>query len=134
MLRWLAIVALAACGSPDDAEAKIVSASVVVEGGTSFMVAVDATLVGPEYQDGGLVWTSQETDALFDTSNFDTLALSAGDQIYHPGAAIHFVDTRTEAPAAVVARCGKQVGIDVVVGVVGSGSTQATSTVTIDCH
>jgi len=138
MLRVLAILALAACtNTADDSDGKIVSASVEVDG-TAFMVKIDATLTGGDYVDGRPVWTSQFGNTLHDTMNFDTLSLSAGDQVWHDGVVIHFIDTRTVAPAPVVARCGATVGLTAIVGVeddAGIGhSTQATSDVTIDCR
>jgi len=49
---------------------------------------------------------------------------------------IHFVDTRTAAPALVVDRCGATVRLFVSLGTGPDGipSTAATSDVTIDCQ
>lgn len=133
MIRILALLAVAACTTTDSPTGEIVAASVVVDG-TALAVAIDATLTGP-YVDGDPVWTSQYSDVLQDGTTFDTLSLTAGDQVWHSAAVLHFADTRTTAPDAVIARCGKVVRLVVALGVgAGPPSTSAVSNVAIDCR
>lgn len=134
------MVLLSACTtSPVDLpSADIVSAKIELDGTTLSTLAVDATLNG-DFLDGSPAWTSEYSDTLQDTKVFDTLALSTGDQVWHDGVVIHLVDTRTEAPAALVERCGLEVGLTLALGagdpVDGHvESTQGTTRVTITCR